>query len=54
LAKCLAYAAAAADQIKEYFRYRRLSCNPFLSAGGIGSEFVIVSLGLTCLIDRCL
>jgi hypothetical protein len=25
----------------------------FLFAGSIGSEFVIVSLGLTCMIDRC-
>ena len=50
----VAYAAADADQIKEYFRYRGCPVITFLSAGSIGSEFVIVSLGLTCLIDRCL
>ena len=31
----------------------RLTRTSFLSAGSIGSEFVIVSLGLTCMIDRC-
>jgi hypothetical protein len=33
----------------------RLTRTSFLSAGSIGSEFVIVSLslGLTCVIDRC-
>eukprot|EP01047_Picozoa_sp_COSAG01_P048143 COSAG01_NODE_4664_length_4838_cov_5.744461_1_plen_40_part_10 len=31
----------------------RLARTSFLSAGSIGSEFVIVSLGLTCMIDRC-
>ena len=30
----------------------RLTRTSFLSAGSIGSEFVIVSLGQTCMIDR--
>jgi hypothetical protein len=56
IGKVLAYAAAAADWIKVYVRYGcigRSTRTSFLSAGSIGSEFVIVSLGLTCMIDRC-
>ena len=57
IGKVLACAAAAAGQIKNRSGRRsigRLTRTSFLSAGSIGSEFVIVSLGLTCLIDRCL
>ena len=54
IGKVLAYAAAAADWIKVYMSgIGRLTRTSFLSAGSIGSEFVIVSLGLTCMIDRC-
>ena len=45
--------AAAADQIKIGPVLIGLTRTPFLSAGSVGSEFVIVSLGQTCMIDRC-
>ena len=53
IGKVLACAAAAADQIKIGPVLIGLTRTPFLSAGSVGSEFVIVSLGQTCMIDRC-
>ena len=53
ISKVLACAAAAADQIKIGPVLIGLTRTPFLSAGSVGSEFVIVSLGQTCMIDRC-
>jgi hypothetical protein len=49
----LSCAAAAADWLKYKSGIGRLIRTSFLFAGSIGSEFVIVSLGLTCMIDRC-
>ena len=49
----LACAAAAAEQIKIGPVLIGLTRTPFFSAGSVGSEFVIVSLGQTCMIDRC-
>ena len=53
IGKVLACAAAAADWLKYKSGIGRLIRTSFLFAGSIGSEFVIVSLGLTCMIDRC-
>jgi hypothetical protein len=53
IGKVLTCAAAAADRIKYKSGIGRLIRTSFLFAGSIGSEFVIVSLGLTCMIDRC-
>ena len=53
IGKVLAYATAAADQLKYRSGTNRMTRTSFLSAGSIGSEFVIVSLGQTCMIDRC-
>jgi hypothetical protein len=53
IGKVLSCAAAAADWLKYKSGIGRLIRTSFLFAGSIGSEFVIVSLGLTCMIDRC-
>ena len=53
IGKVLTCAAAAADRIRYKSGTGRSIRTSFLFAGSIGSEFVIVSLGLTCMIDRC-
>jgi hypothetical protein len=53
IGKVLSCAAAAADWLKNKSGIGGLIRTSFLFAGSIGSEFVIVSLGLTCMIDRC-